>query len=182
MNTIDPARAQAAAHLFVQREVGRQEAAGPVDHWTPTGVPDYMQTREYAAAVLTATGTYTAEEAAQAVTDRMMRASILRTVTHRRRILVTRAGIDREILPQPAMARQWAQLADLARLDHVDLRVVPPCHPVHPNGFQILHGADCVMVEGPTGAYTPPGEPAETMAAYRTQFTDLWEASDPYPG
>ncbi|MFY7068986.1 Scr1 family TA system antitoxin-like transcriptional regulator [Nocardiopsis changdeensis] len=180
-----PARAQAAARLLIQREVSRQEAAGPVDHWTPTAVPDYMQTREYAAAVLTATGAYTDEEAAQALTDRMARASLLRTVPHPRRILVTRAGMDREILPQPAMARQWAQLADLAHLDHVDLRVVPAYHPVHPEGFQILHGVDgvgCVVVEGPMGAYTPPGDPAEILDAYQDQFADLWEASDPYPG
>lgn len=183
MTTTDAARTLATEMMFGQRDLGRQEAAGPVDHWCPTGVPGYMQTQEYAAAVLRAGDTYTDEEAAQAVTDRMVRVSILRTVvSHRRRILVTRAGIERPILPSAAMSRQWAQLADLARLDHVAVRVLPPYVPVHPGAFQILHGVPRVLVEGPTGGYTPPGEPAQVRGAYQSVFSALWKASHPYPG
>ncbi|GAA1463582.1 DUF5753 domain-containing protein (plasmid) [Nocardiopsis exhalans] len=178
-------RALAAHMMFGQREIGRQEAAGPVDHWCPTGVPGYMQTEEYATAVLRAEDTYTDDEAAQAVADRMVRTSILRTITEQpRRVLVTRAGIERPILTSAAMSRQWAQLADLARLDHVDLRVLPPYVPVYPTGFQILHGAPGgrVLVEGPTGGYTPPGEPAQVQGAYQSLFSALWKMSNPYPG
>lgn len=179
----DHHRTLAADLKLGQRIVSRQEAAGPVDHWAPTGVPEYMQTQEYAAAAITATAVYTDEEAAQVVADRMIRVSILRTVTgHRRRILVTRAGIEREILPPAAMSRQWAQLTDLSHLSHVEVRVVPAHIPIHPAGFQILHGVSRVLMQGPMGTYTPPGAPAKIMAAYQTQFAGLWKAAHPYPG
>ncbi|WP_150255244.1 Scr1 family TA system antitoxin-like transcriptional regulator [Nocardiopsis deserti] len=181
--TTDPARALAADMMLGQREVSRQEAAGPVDEWAPTGIPEAMQTQEYAAAALTAGDVFTDEEAGRAVADRMVRVSVLRTVrVHQRRILVTRAGIDREVLPAAAMSRQWAQVADLARLDHVELRVVPPCVPVHPPGFAILRAVGRVLVQGPMGGYTPPGPPVRVLDAYTMLFADLWEASDPYPG
>ena len=122
----DPRRTLAATMMRGQRDVGRLEAAGPVDQWVPTAIPGCMQTQEYAAAVITAANVYTDEQVAQVVADRMVRASILRTVTaHRRRCLVTRAGIEREILASAAMSRQWAQMADLAQLEHIEVRVVP---------------------------------------------------------
>lgn len=179
----DPRRTLAADMMSGQRDVGRQEAAGPVDQWVPTAIPGCMQTQEYAAAVITAANVYTDEQGAQVVADRMVRASILRTVTaHRRRVLVTRAGIEREILPPAAMSRQWAQLADLAQLEHIEVRVVPEQVPIHPTGFQIVHGGGRVLVEGPTGVYSPPGAPAQVLDAYREQFCGLWEAAHPYPG
>ncbi|GAA1451156.1 Scr1 family TA system antitoxin-like transcriptional regulator [Nocardiopsis tropica] len=183
MTTTETARRALVADLmFSQREAGRHEAGGPVDHWVPAGVPEYMQTEEYAGAVLTAGGPFTDEEAAHAVADRMVRVSILRTVAVQRRILVTRAGIERPILPPAAMSRQRAQLADLARLDHVQLRVLPECVPTWPAGFELLHSVHRVLVEGPMGGYTPPGPPPRVLDAYRHVFVGLWEASDPYPG
>jgi hypothetical protein len=119
----------------------RQESARPLYERTrlfkaycPSVVPGWLQTPEYATALLSAITEFrgTPDDVAEAVTARMNRNRILGSGNHRFALLLEETVLRYQIGGADVMAAQLGRLAEAAALPTVALGVIPLAAPERP--------------------------------------------------
>jgi transcriptional regulator with XRE-family HTH domain len=139
------AASRAADSMYVEyRRVNRtgmrsrQEAVRPLYERTrhfkaycPSVIPGWLQTREYAAALLSSITEFrgTPDDVAEAVTARMKRNRILDSGNHRFVLLLEETVLRYRIGGADVMAGQLARLAEAAALPAVAVGVIPAAAP-----------------------------------------------------
>ena len=119
----------------------RQEAVRPLYERTrlfkaycPSVVPGWLQTPEYAAALLSAITEFrgTPDDVAEAVAARMSRNRILGSGNHRFALLLEETVLRYRIGGAGVMAAQLARLAEIGGLPSIALGVIPAAAPERP--------------------------------------------------
>ncbi|MEU5858855.1 Scr1 family TA system antitoxin-like transcriptional regulator [Nocardiopsis dassonvillei] len=160
-----------------QTRILEQEATGVTRTFAPATLAGSLQTEDYARAVIRSTGLFpTPELEEEAVRVRMDRHHTLLTTTATYVYVITRHALDSGLVSDKIMSAQLDHLDRVARLPHVDLRVLP----VHARvpwtlGYTIRGGF--VSLETPGERIEPP---ARTTPSFETHFARLVEASTPY--
>lgn len=94
-------------------------------HFLPAGVTGLLQTREYAEAILRASGSVPPSQIEMVVDGKMARQEALADPGRRFIFLMTETVIRARLAPPPVMAQQMARLADLAEAGRPQIAVVP---------------------------------------------------------
>lgn len=109
-----------------QAELATFEKTGAVmRHFLPAGVTGLLQTRDYAEAVLRASGSVPPSQIDMVVDGKMARQEALADPERRFMFLLTETGVRARLAPPAVMAQQMARLADLAEGGRPEIAIVP---------------------------------------------------------
>jgi len=109
-----------------QAELATFEKTGAVmRHFLPAGVTGLLQTRDYAEAVLRASGSVPPSQIEMVVEGKIARQEALADPERRFMFLLTETGVRARLAPPPVMAQQMARLADLAEAGRPEIGIVP---------------------------------------------------------
>ena len=177
---------QVALRLLERERRDTHAETRGVDVWHPQGIAPQLQAESYARAVLHHGHGH---DQPQQLLEPVVRARMWRVS----QLAAPRAGVtyrivlaDYERTPPGAsertMGQAFSQVADLTRLDHLTVRVLPKN--LRANlaltgvGGMSLYPNHTATTQGPEG----PMAPIEGEMAARARFATLWQACLPYPG
>ena len=109
-----------------QAELATFEKTGAVmRHFLPAGVTGLLQTRDYAEAILRASGSVPPAQIDMVLDGKIARQKALADPERRFMFLLTETGVRARLAPPAVMAQQMARLADLAEGGRPEIAIVP---------------------------------------------------------